>query len=403
MGRRALQPGEAGEPTVRTRNGGPVAYVRWRDRHGRYHETSAPGRTPAAATKRVLERAQEAMRAANEANADRTLDAVATEWLDGLVQRRRVRPSTAAQYRATWRGTLSPVVGRLSVNAITRAEAQRALDGLVRRDRHGEPLLDSEGRTRPLVGRQPRQVLLMLLTYAADRGYRHDGQNVLAGTEVPRRPKPSPRALTDDEWGQLLGLAESAARRHHRADWNLVHLLTLLRYTGVRINEALGLMWADVDFKATPPTVRVERTLLEPREGVCSLTGPTKGGDRRVIALHEDAEWMLLNRASWVSAPGPAPDAFVFATGRQGKPLSAANARARLRALVRGTDLEWVHPHSLRHTVATRVAEATGSEVAAADVLGHADGGVTASRHYIDRGDGVQVLDPRIGFPRSEG
>lgn len=57
------------------------------------------------------------------------------------------------------------------------------------------------------------------------------------------------------------------------------------------------------------------------------------------------------------------------------------NQRTKLRALVTGTSLAGVTPHTLRRTVGTVVAQGAGLD-AARDLLGHRDPSITA-RHYI--------------------
>ncbi len=110
-----------------------------------------------------------------------TLGEVAERWLTSLERTRR-RPSTIASYRATWRGTLAPVLHSRPVDALTRAEIQQVLlDGLFARHpgtwapdgswTPGHYRLDDQGRRIPLQGEQPRAVMKMLLRFAADRGY----------------------------------------------------------------------------------------------------------------------------------------------------------------------------------------------------------------------------------------
>ena len=67
---------------------------------------------------------------------------------------------------------------------------------------------------------------------------------------------------------------------------------------------------------------------------------------------------------------------------------SEANVRSHWRA-IRGDDLKWVVPHSVRKTVVTAVERAVGLE-AAARQAGHGSSDVTR-RHYVERG--VEVPD----------
>lgn len=378
--------------------------VRWRDDAGNYHRTSATGSSKKDAADNVLARItqeREMLTAGNEhepVDDDPTLEEIAELWFDSLVSTHR-RPSTIEQYRATWRGALSPVFGTHHINSIERATLQRILNtGLFARAkghvdehgrwRHGDYRRDANGNLIPLTGAQPRQVMNQLLRFAADQGLRLDGRNPLEGTETPRRPKPQPKALTTEEANDLITMAAHWYQTGHGASDVLWHGLVILRYTGVRLGELLGLQWSDINLQQDVPTMTVRHTLLEPRGKVALQLGPTKGNTIDTIALHPDAAAVLTARQA------TSGDGFVFAT-RTGRPVTHANFRRALRDLVDGTELDWVHPHVFRHTLATLAAR-RGDEEVARDLLRHKDVQVTR-RHYIET-NGQQTLDPRWLF-----
>lgn len=381
-----------------------VVRVRWRDDAGDYHRTTVEAPSKRESEDLAAERVAEAREALRQPSlVDLTLDEVATRCFDDMRLSRR-RPSTIAQYEATWRGTISPILGCEPVNAITRARVQQVLLGglFARHQGHraddgswvpGEYRLDESGHRIPLQGAQPRNVLRIVLRFAADRGLRTDGVNPLDGTETPERRAPAVRALTDEESTHLIEMAAHWHRTGHGASDVLWHGLVLLRYGGLRLGELLALTWDDIDLASDPPTMTVRHTLLEQRGTVGGL-GPTKGGTVDVIALHPAAMTILLSRRR-ASDLGP----FVFAT-RTGRPVTQANFRRALRDLVRGTDLAWVHPHAFRKSLATK-ADAQLNLDAARDLLRHKDNAVTR-RHYVQRAD-VRILDPRSLFEQTEG
>jgi len=349
--------------------------LRWRDRRGAYHRTVVRNATTRTGAKdRLTERANLA-RASADAAPVRTFDDAAKHWLKSL-EEGETRESTRLEYRRAWRDHLSPAIGQLNIATAKRVHLVDALDTLTRKD------------GKPLRGRQPHQVLHAVLEYAVDRGWRD--ANPLAGRRRKRTRKPEPRALTKSEWTKLLELVEAKSSGHQRRNRDLFELLVVLRHTGVRIGEALGLQWGDLVLEANPPRVTISRTLLPAREGVPSHVGPTKSGKVLRIALADEVVDMLADRRERTRRKRKAD--FVFATDPAGRPMSAANARRRLREATKDTDLAWVHPHSLRHTLATEAAAAYG-EAAAADLLGHSDSAVTR-RHYIADSEDI-LLDPR--------
>ncbi|KQW45929.1 hypothetical protein ASC77_18610 [Nocardioides sp. Root1257] len=401
MGRRPIPLGGHGDirPTqVKDRLW--VSKVRWRDDAGGYHRVAVDAPTKGDCRELAAERVREALedwrtRQVDAAEVrDLTLDEAAELWFTALARTSR-RPSTIEQYRACWRGTLSPVLGHETVTSLDRARVQHVLlEGLFARHQGhrsdngawvaGEYRLDENGDRIPLHGAQPRNVMRLLLRWTADRGLR-DG-NPLDGTASPQRRQPKVRALTDEEATRLTQMAEGWFRTGHGASDTLWHGLILLRHLGLRLGELLALTWSDVDLETEPPTVTVRHTLLEQRGAVTGL-GPTKGGTIDIIALHERVVAVLETRMP----TSPAPDDFVFAT-RTGRPVTHANFRRALRDLVRDTDLAWVHPHSMRHTLGTKANEHLDLE-AARDLLRHKDDAVTR-KHYVER-NSIRILDPR--------
>ncbi len=375
--------------------------VRWRDDAGEYHRTIAEAPSKKQCEDLALARIeQERQDLRVLLTAGLTLNEIAERWFAALERTKR-RPSTVAQYRSAWRGTLSPVFGSDHIDTLTRARVQQVLlDGLfARKPGHrapdgrwvpGEYKVDDHGRRIPLYGEQPRTVMRLLLRFAADRGYRTDGVNPLDGTEAPERREPDVRAFTDEEGDRLIAMAAEWHRTGHGASDVLWHGLVLLRYTGARIGEAMGLTWDDVDLASGPPTITIRQTVIEARGSGAARLGPTKGGTTDVVALHPEAAAVLASRRP----KEPRCGQFVFAT-RTGRPVTPSNFRRAMRDLVRGTDLAWAHPHVFRATIGTKADEQHDLE-AARDLLRHKDSGIT-KKHYVEK-DSIRILDPRSLF-----
>ncbi|HXH81109.1 site-specific integrase [Nocardioides sp.] len=288
------------------------------------------------------------------------------------------------------------MVAHWDVNETTRADVQELLYGnLFRRNQRGEYIFDEDGSRIPLKGPQPRQVLRLLLGFAADFGHRRDGMNPLAGTRKPTASPRNPRllrALTPEEWQELLEMARTAALRP-RAAPHLYVALAIMYYTGVRIGEALGLTVDKVDLRSDPPTIVFDEKLPESfRVGQRQLLEMTKSQDQRVVVVVPQLAEILANvlaRLDYTRAGDP------LIVTKRGTFVTHANVRTTLRALVAGTALEWMHPHALRRTYLT-AAERVYGLAGAADLGGHLDERVT-QRHYVII-EGVKVLDPRAMF-----
>lgn len=147
-------------------------------------------------------------------------------------------------------------------------------------------------------------------------------------------------------------------------------LLVFLVETGVRIGEALGLRWMNVNLtnewrRSIPPNsvFICENWALGER-----TTPKTKSG-RRIIPLTSAAWVAMQSIAETTSYNGE--DQPVFA-GRKGQPLDAHNLSNRtLKIAGKKAGVPWVSFHCLRHTNATFADQAL-TQAEKQKILGHA-------------------------------
>ena len=169
-------------------------------------------------------------------------------------------------------------------------------------------------------------------------------------------------------------------------------LVLVLLYAGLRIGEALGLMWSDIDFDAG--TITVNRSIVYPtnhQEGLINEEMKTDAAHRTIPIPEFVVEELKGYRAQSRSV-------YVFAM-QNGKHMSAGSFRSLWRLIdyrtVGRTDHSYdvvertldfrVHPHLLRHTCITRWFEA-GLDIKEVQYLaGHADSKVTLNTytHYM--------------------
>lgn len=188
------------------------------------------------------------------------------------------------------------------------------------------------------------------------------------------------RAMTRAELAVVLGQIPE--------EWRL--LFELLAHTGLRISEAIGLTWADVDLGASP-------RLLVRRQDCRGEIGPLKSANsRRDIPLSPGmARRLRIARASHV----PAERVF---TSPQGFPISDGNLRRRvLTPAVETAGLPWVTFHTFRHTCASLLFEAGRDVKQVSEWLGHADAGFTLKVyvHLMDGGVGDAAFMDDVVVP----
>jgi integrase len=152
------------------------------------------------------------------------------------------------------------------------------------------------------------------------------------------------RYLSTDEERRLLAVC--AGERAH-----LRPIIIMAIYTGMRRGEILSLRWSQVDFS----------------RGIIHLV-KTKSGKGRDVPINQLVRDELLCL--------PKSGEFVFTSSRTGCALVEIKRAFRASCLIAG--IEGLHFHDLRHTAATRWAEAGAQPSTIAELLGHADLRMTA-------------------------
>jgi integrase len=156
-------------------------------------------------------------------------------------------------------------------------------------------------------------------------------------------------------------------------------LIVLLATTGLRLGEALGLRWSDIEDDRLHVRWQLVRAPADADEPY-ALGAPKTPSSRRTVLLPPVAREALrqhrLRQAEELLALGigrPAHD-LVF-TSHRGGPLAPSTVYAVLEAT--GSR---VRPHDLRRFAAT-VAAGTGDLLAAQALLGHASARLTSERY----------------------
>jgi integrase/recombinase XerC len=173
--------------------------------------------------------------------------------------------------------------------------------------------------------------------------------------EAPPKPRQAADWLTAAEFGRLLEAAAAPARRYRGLAERDRLVLMALVLTGLRRSELIALDWCDLDLDGAHPSLVV-------RSG--------KGGKprRQPLAPVLAAELIRLRQEA-----EPRPEASVF-RGLRGGRLQPTILAGIIARAAKGAGIEKrVTAHTLRHTAATWLRQATGDARLVAEYLGHAD------------------------------
>ena len=273
------------------------------------------------------------------------------KWLDQMGQ--DLRPSSLRTYRQT----LEPLSGLLGHHRLDHLTAATVADAF--------STLRQQGR-----GARRLQLGYGYLKACFDHAVKLD---VIAVNPLGRVPRPKwvpqeRRYWTTTEAAAFIRVATASKYR-----W--APLLVLLTSCGMRVSEALGLTWADVDLRAG--TLRIERALVW-SGGVYVLGAPKTRAGRRVIGLPAVALEALRRLPRPIS-----DDSRIFRTTTSTAPHPDRLRRTMVQ-LCAQAGIERLNIHGLRHVAAMLALQATHDPHATARRLGHADVGVTMRIYGYD-------------------
>jgi integrase len=384
----------------------------WSD--GKRHYKAVYGRTRRA----VADALRDELKAAEEGtlidDKRQTVQQYLTRWLRDVAQP-RIRPRTFVTYEAAIVHHIEPHIGRIRLAKLTPQHLQAWLASLVEQG-------VSVGRRR-----YARVVLRNALNTAIR--WRLVSVNSATLIDAPRATRREIRPLTPEEAKAFL----TAAKGHPLEAFFVVALAC-----GLRLGEALGIQWADVDLEAG--TLQVHRAVqraggdvtarrpllavrkrilkdlhqLEEQDSAASdaeqqrarlakelqevskalaavktsvqVSEPKSSRSRRTIALPTVAVTAL--RAHRVRqlearlvAGGRWQDlGFVFASGI-GTPLDPRNVTREFKSLLAAAQLPNIRLHDLRHSCATLLLAQGVNPRVVMETLGHSQVSLTLNTH----------------------
>lgn len=405
MARPPLPMGTHGSITIEKRAGRPPVYVarcRFRDYDGVTRSLERHGSTKTAANRAL----QDEIRARTGSPAaplrpHHTFDRAAERWLaklDAQVADGVRKVTTADTYRQRLHSVILPAIGQWRLRECTVAQLDGFFTGLAAN--HG-------AQSRKTVRTVVSLILRVAVQHQAipDNPVRH--LDPIEGDTCP------PRALTGEERRRFLdwmngtspdkdeARAQAAARRRDLPD-----LVTFMLGTGVRIGEALGVRWCDLDLEGVPvvegdtmravPIVAITGNIVRHRgKGLHRHEGKTRKS-LRIVPLPQFVVTMLRARESF----GPEAPVFPASAGRRAGLAwtDPNNMSTYIREARQGAGMDWpVTSHTFRKTAATIWHDAgVLTDRQKADLTGHAKIS-TLTDIYVARGElhpqGAAVMD----------
>lgn len=272
-----------------------------------------------------------------------------TRWLEDSVQP-SVRWTTHRAYALCMR-RLFPLIGHLRLSTLTPQAVQGAYAALLAKGLSRR----SVEQTHTVLHRALRQAVLWGLML----------RNPTEAVTVPRPTRREMHTLSEEEVGRLFRASEG-----HR----LHALWVLLATTGLRLGEALGLLWTDIDF-ATGRLVVNRALQRQPGVGY-AFVEPKTARSRRTVYLAKGALSALgehrRRQLEDQLAAGPEWNlsGLVFAS-QVGRPIDGTWTNKWFHSALDQAKLTQIRIHDLRHTAATHLLNRGVHPKVIQELLGH--------------------------------
>ena len=358
-------------------------YVDLGSEGGRQKRKTVYGRTAAEVDQRIRGLLADIANGAPVVTRSPRLDDFLQNWLTAV--RPALRPSTYMSYEGVVRLHLAPTLGRITLEKLTVDDVAR----FVQRTQAEERL-----STRSV------RYVLFILRNALNKAVRWGlvARNVAGLVDPPRAKYKEVRVLSPEETTRLLEAA--------RGD-PIESLVVLAVSTGLRLGEALGVKWRDIDIERRQ--MRIDKSLQRISGAGLVLSETKTPRSRRTIVLPVIAAEALRRRSADQRADrrafGPTwPESGLVFTSSTGHPLDPRNVQRSFRRIVRKAKLPRMRFHDLRHSCASLLLAQGIAPRVVMETLGHSRISVTMDTyaHVIPalQREAADAIDRSLGRDR---
>jgi len=287
------------------------------------------------------------------------------DWLEQTIKPGR-RKGTYLRYETAVRLHIVPVIGKAPVARLSPQDVQKLQTALLAKGL-GTNGIDLVRAT--LSGAMAQAVKWGLAV-----------RNPVPLVDPPHEEEGEPKPLTPEQASALLGVA-----RNHEFE----QLFTVMLASGLRIGEALGLRWPDVDLDKRRLQVKQQLTII-PGE-TWQLTPPKSKSGRRTAPLIPAAVAVLRSQRARVleyrlRCPTEWPQHDLVFPDELGNALVGRRVERVFKQLLERAGLPTaLTPHNLRHSTATYLMARGVPPRVIMEIMGHSSLAMTARyQHLID-------------------
>ncbi len=295
------------------------------------------GRTQGAVQKKMTKARRELQQGLPLQPENVTVAKFLRDWLKDIAPL-RLRPRTLACYRQHVNDHLVPALGQTKLHHLTPQQVQALLN-------------EKAKKLRPATVARIRATLRVALSQAEK--WNLVARNVAKLVDVPKARRYQARVLTPQEARAFVNAATEV---------RLGAVFSVAMALGLRLGEALGLRWDDIELEGKQ--LRVRQTLQRLPKGEGEKHGKVVFGEpkseksRRVISLPTFAVDLLKRhrvrqKEERLKAGSDWKDQNLVFTSTVGTPVDERNLRREFETILTKAQLPHMRIHDLRHTCAS--------------------------------------------------
>ncbi|MDO6520719.1 site-specific integrase [Shimia thalassica] len=237
--------------------------------------------------------------------------------------------------------------------------------------------LNSRGHA-PSTIRNTMKVFKRAMTDAHIWGYTE--KRPWEGVKVVKAAKAPPRVVTREE------ALRAVERLRSEGDDFTADLITVLTYTGLRLSEALGLHWEDIDFERGVIKIwRITVRTNDKKDRIQIKESPKTKAGNRTLPMAQPVRDVLEGRQRTAANPLVFPD-------RLGRPIYSSRASIPISKAFRDMGLTKKTAHGLRHGAITYMLEKGIPLNQVSRLAGHESSDITA-KVYLAWADDDSAID----------
>lgn len=271
------------------------------------------------------------------------------------IKEKTVRPNTSRNYKDRYFANIKPYIGKMFLKDVKPMDCQRILNMMEKR----------------YLGSTIYQTYITLsnMFNSALENELIDRNPLTKSVKLPKPIVKKNKVLTVEEQEKFLTEAKKYA--------NYPQYLFILN-TGTRTGEMVGLKWEDIDFERN--IISIKRTMEFRYKTQRWIIGPPKTKTSyREIPMTKITKDLLLGLKEELKEGKFVEEEFkefVFINSK-GKPTKNSTYDNQLTKLTNKAQIQNISMHTLRHTFATRCAEAGMKPKTLQMILGHANINIT--------------------------